>query len=45
MKQMVIREWYADDFKEALEKAIKSNWRVVFMVANDNAYIAVLEIN
>ncbi len=45
MKQMVIKESYADEFADALRKAIKSNWRVKFMIANDYTYIAVLEID
>jgi hypothetical protein len=44
MAQMVIKNSYADDFAEALRKAIKSNWQVKFMVANEYAYIAVLEM-
>jgi hypothetical protein len=44
MQQMVIYHDSARFFAEALEKAIKSNWRVKLMVANDYSYIAVLEM-
>ena len=44
MKQKVIKQSYANDFAEALSIAIQHGWFVKFMVANDYAFVAVLEM-
>lgn len=44
MKQKVILAASATGFAEQLKNAIENKWLVKFMVANDHAYIAVLEM-
>jgi hypothetical protein len=41
---MIISAVNHNDFKNRLEKAIASRWQVKFMVANDHAYIAIMEM-